>query len=147
MNDNDPERNRDGGVVPWSSVRSDYEAGLLTRNGIAHRYRLRRGQLDARARANKWLRPGSPEDIDRRILIARVQGLLERQIDILEAEMDSGARAESKLMRDLVSDLDKLIAIERSEARHDAPARSRGEVSELRKKLEDRIDAITKGRI
>ena len=147
MNDNDPERNRDGGVVPWSSVRSDYEAGLLTRNGIAHRYRLRRGQLDARARANKWLRPGSPEDIDRRILIARVQGLLERQIDILEAEMDSGARAESKALSDLVRDLDKLIAIERSEARHDGPARSRGEVSELRKKLEDRIDAITKGRI
>jgi hypothetical protein len=78
MNDNDPERNRDGGVVPWSSVRSDYEAGLLTRNGIAHRYRLRRGQLDARARANKWLRPGSPEDIDRRILIARVPELSSR---------------------------------------------------------------------
>lgn len=147
MDDYDPERNRDGGYVPWEAVRLDYESGQLTRNGIAHRYRLRRGQLDARARTNKWLRPGSPEEIDRRILIARVQGLLERQMDILEAEMDNGARAESKVLSDLVRDLEKLITIERSEAQHGGATRNRGEVSELRKKLEARIDAITKGRI
>lgn len=147
MDDYDTERNRDGGFVPWEAVRLDYESGHMTRNGIAHRYRLRRGQLEGRARANKWLRPDGAENIDRRILIARVQGLLERQMDILEAEMDKGTRAESKVLSDLVRDLDKLIAIERAEARHDAPVRDRGEISDLRRKLEARIDAITKGRV
>lgn len=146
MNEFDPERNRDGGFVPWEAVRLDYEAGLLTRNGIAHRYRLRRGQLETRARASKWLRPGSPEDIDRRILIARVQGLLERQIDILESELDKGELAESKVIGDLVRDLDKLISIERAEGHHASPGKNRGEISDLRQKLEARIDAITKGR-
>lgn len=146
MDDFDPDRDRLGRFVPWEAVRLDYEAGLLTRNGIAHRYQLRSGQLEKHARANKWLRPGSPEDIDRRILIARVQGLLERQMEILETEMDNGNRAESKVLSDLVRDLDKLITIERAEARHDGPVRNRGEISELRKKLEARIDAITKGR-
>jgi len=147
MDGYDPQRNRDGGYVPWEAVRLDYESGQMTRNGIAHRYRLRRGQLDAHARANKWLRPGSPEELDRRILIARVQGLLERQMEILEAEMDKGNRAEGKVLSDLVRDLDKLIVIERSEARFDGPTRNRGEISDLRKKLEARIDAITKNRI
>jgi hypothetical protein len=146
MDDYDPERDRDGGYVPWEAVRLDYEAGLLTRNGIAHRYRLRRGQLEGRARSSKWLRPGSAEDIDRRILIARVQGLLERQMDILEADMDNGTPAESKVLSDLVRDLDKLITIERAEGHHTSPGRNRGEISDLRQKLEARIDAITKGR-
>lgn len=146
MDDYDPDRNRDGGYVPWEVVRRDYEAGDITRNGISHRYRLRRGQLDQRARANKWLRPGSAEAVDRRLLIARVLYLLERQMDILEEDMDKGTRAESKVLSDLVRDLDKLIAIERSEARHDGQGRNRGEISDLRQKLEARIDAITKGR-
>lgn len=147
MDKDDPEQNRDGGYVPWEAVRLDYQAGHMTRNGIAHRYRLRRGQLEARARANKWLRAGSPEDIDRRILIARVQNLLERQMDLLEEEMDNGKRAESKVLSDLVRDLDRLITIERADAPHSGPTRNRGEISDLRKKLEARIDAITKGRV
>ena len=41
MDEVDPERDRDGLAVPWEEVRRDYELGRLTRNGIAHRYRLR----------------------------------------------------------------------------------------------------------
>ncbi len=146
MDDYDPQRNRDGGLVPWDSVRCDYEAGRMTCNGIAHRYRLHRGQLDDRARANKWVRPGSSQDLDRRLLIARVLGILERQIELLETEMDKGSPAESKVLSDLVRDLDKLIAIERAETRHAGAITNRAEVSDIRHKLEARIDAITKGR-
>ena len=145
MDDFDPERNREGDIVPWASVRSDYEAGLMTRNGIAHRYKLRRGQLDNRARVNKWVRPGSSEALDRQLLIARLLGLLERQIEFLEAEMQKGKGVESKVLGDLVRDLDKLIALERAEAPANGGSRNRGEASEIRRKLEERINAITKG--
>lgn len=145
MDENDPERNRDGDIVPWASVRADYEAGVLTCNGIAHRYKLRRGQLDARARANKWLRPGSVEALDRRLLIVRLLGLLERQMDMVEAELNKGSTVESKVLGDLVRDLDRLIALERAEARPTGTAHNAGEASELRHKLEERINAITKG--
>lgn len=145
MDDDDRERDRNGAVVPWASVRADYEAGLLTCNGIAHRYKLRRGQLDQRARANKWSRPGSSQGLDRQLLIARLLGLLERQMDMVEDEMNKGGRAESKVLSDLVRDLDKLIALERAEAGPTGGARQGGEASELRRKLEERINAITKG--
>ncbi len=141
----DPERNKNNEVVAWASVRSDYEAGLLTCNGIAHRYKLRRGQLDERARANKWVRPGSAEGLDRQLLIARLMGLVERQIDMVESEMEKGNRAESKVLSDLVRDLDKLIALERAEGGKAGTIRNRGEASEMRRKLEERINAITKG--
>jgi hypothetical protein len=144
MDEFDPERDRDGNIVPWASVRSDYEAGLLTCNGIAHRYKLRRGQLDQRARSNKWMRPGSSQALDRQLLIARLLGLLERQMEIVESEMENGKRAESKVLSDLVRDLDKLMAIERAEIRP-IGTKSRGEASELRRKLEERINALTKG--
>jgi hypothetical protein len=48
-------------------------------------------------------------------------------------------------LSDLIRDIDKLIAIERIEARNESPLKNRGEVSELRRKLEARINAITKG--
>ncbi|WP_338722948.1 hypothetical protein [Devosia sp. XK-2] len=147
MDGYDPERNRAGDVVPWASVRADYEAGQMTCNGIAHRYKLHRGQLDRRARANKWVRPGSREALDRQLLVGRLMGLLERQMDMVEAEMDNGNRAESKVLSDLVRDLDKLIALERAEARPAGSSRNPGEASELRRKLEERINAITKGMI
>ncbi|GEM_PF-1011385 len=146
MDDYDPQRNRDGDLVPWDSVRCDYEAGRMTCNGIAHRYKLHRGQLDDRARANKWVRPGSSADIDRRLLIARVLGMLERQIELLEIQMDNGGPAESKVLSDLVRDLDKLISIERAETRYNGAVTDRAEISDIRHKLEARIDAITKGR-
>ena len=145
MDDYDPERNRKGELVAWDSVRCDYEAGHMTCNGIAHRYKLHRGQLDARARDNKWRRPGSSQDLDRHLLIARVQGLLERQIENLERAMDKGNPAESKVLSDLVRDLDRLIAIERAETRHAGAVTDRGEVSDIRRKLEALINAITKG--
>lgn len=145
MDEFDPERNRDGDSVPWDDVRHDYEAGRLTCNGIAHRYRLRRGQLDARARASKWLRPDSPQAMDRQLLIARLLGLLERQMDLVETELSMGSRVESKVLSDLVRDLDKLIALERAEARPDNTLNDAGEAADLRRKLEARINAITKG--
>ena len=145
MDEFDPERDRDGGAVPWDDVRFDYEAGRLTCNGIAHCYKLRRGQLDQRARANKWLRPDSPREIDRRLLVTRLLGLLERQRALVETEMDKGTRVESKVLSDLVRDLDKLMALERTETSRDGALEDAGEAADLRRKLEARINAITKG--
>jgi hypothetical protein len=66
-------------------------------------------------------------------------------MEIVESEMENGNRAESKVLSDLVRDLDKLMAIERAEMRPIGGAKNRGEASELRRKLEERINALTKG--
>jgi hypothetical protein len=143
----DANLDREGVAVPWDAVRRDYEAGHMTCNGIAHRYKLRRGQLDGRAKTSKWLRPGRSEDIDRRLLVAKALALLEKQMDLLEEKLDKGGPADSKVLSGLVRDIDKLIAMESREIQRGGPTKGEGEASELRRKLEARINAITKGRI
>lgn len=85
------DRDRDGHLVAWDEVRRDYEAGVLTCNAIARHYALRRTQLEGHARKNKWARPGSL-GIDRHILIQKLMGLLEQQMDLLEDAMNKGER-------------------------------------------------------
>ncbi|MBD8065344.1 hypothetical protein IC608_07645 [Devosia sp. PTR5] len=130
----------------WDRVREDYEAGLVTINAVARSYGLSRGEIEQRARAGGWVRPATLA-LDRRILIHKLMALLERQIDVLEQAMNGPDRIESKMLSDLVRDLDRLITIEKAETGSTNPYEQSGEMSDLRRKLEARINAITKGRV
>lgn len=138
-------RNRDGMPVPWDEVRRDYEAGHLTCNGIARTYRLRRSQLEGHARKNKWGRPGS-QVLDRHILIQKLMALLERQMDLMEEGMNNNKTVDGKALSDLVRDLDKMIVIEKAEAQRSGHDEETGEMRDLQRKIEQRINAITKQR-
>ena len=138
-------RDREGRAVAWDEVRRDYELGVMTCNAIARHYGLRRSQLEVHARRNKWARPGSLL-IDRHILIQKLMGLLELQMDLLEEIMSKGEKADGKTLTELVRDLDKLIVIEKAEAMRSGHDDDTGEMRDLQRRIEQRINALTKGR-
>ena len=130
--------------VDWAAVRRDYEAAETTRNSVARHYGLPLAALENHARRNKWVRTNS-DVTDRRILISKLLALLERQIDGLEAQMTTAGKGEAALLTNMVRDLDKLIAIEKAEADQVAEETETKEMRDLQRKLEKRINAITKG--
>jgi len=130
--------------VAWALVRQDYELGLLTRNSVAVKYGVTLPEIESHARAKKWSRPNS-EVTDRRILIFKLLALLERQIDQVDAMMKQNPTREISVLTNLVRDLDKLIAIEKAETGPMLAAAEDKEMLDLQRKLERRINAITKG--
>jgi hypothetical protein len=135
------ERDADGLPIPWDAVRRDFEAGTLTRNAVAKRYRMPFKQLVEYARANKWVRPET-EAVDRQILIFKLLALMERQMDLVSEQMDSG-KYEAGVLGNLVRDLDRLIGIEKAEVRPKPTVTDTREMEMLKRKLEKRIRAIT----
>lgn len=131
------------GEVDWVSIRREYEAGVLTRNAVAIKYDMPRAQIELRSQANKWTRPYS-DITDRRILIFKLLALLERQIDEVDKQMRAGDIKEVKVLTNMVRDLDKLIAIEKTEAGQQEQETESKEMRDLQRKLEKRINAITK---
>lgn len=134
----------DGLPIPWDEVRRDFEAGALTRNAVAKRYRMPFNRLVEYAAANKWVRPDT-DAVDRRILIFKLLALLEHQIDLVSEQMDKDGKHEAGVLGNLVRDLDRLIGIEKAEARPKPAATDTREMEMLQRKLEKRIRAITRG--
>lgn len=133
-----------GGVaVDWAAVRRDYEAGVLTRNAVATKYNMPRSQVELRAQTHKWSR-GFSDITDRRILIFKLLALLERQIDLVDEQMRAGESGEVKVLTDMVRGLDRLITIEKAEAGQQAAEVESKEMRDLQRRLEKRINAITK---
>ena len=58
--------------------------------------------------------------------------------------MRAGESREVKVLTDMVRDLDKLIAIEKAEASQQEHETESKEMQDLQRKLEKRINAITK---
>jgi hypothetical protein len=131
-------------AIAWAPIRMDYEAGLLTRNAVARKYAIALPLLERQARASKWARPHS-DITDRRILIFKLLGLLERQMDQVDEQMKSGSAGEVKVLTNMVRDLDKLIEIEKAEAGQLVQDTETKEMRDIQRKLEKRINAITKG--
>lgn len=133
----------DGRRILWELVRADYEAGTRTLNTVARRHRLPRAMIEERARLGRWSRPDG-EKTDRHILIHKLQALLERQIDAMDENMRGDGKQEAAVLSSLVRDLERLIGIEKAESGRQANGVTR-EMRDIQKKLEDRINAITKG--
>ena len=129
--------------VDWVAIRRDYEAGTTTRNAVAMQYGVPLAAIENHARKNKWVRSNS-DVTDRRILIFKLLALLERQIDAMERHMIANGKGEASLLTGMVRDLDKLIAIEKAEADQAAQETETKEMRDLQRKLEKRINAITK---
>lgn len=132
----------DGRSILWDLVRADYEAGTRTLNALARHHRIPREVIARRARQNHWVRPEG-EGTDRRILIHKLQALLERMIDAMDESMNGESKQEAAVLSILVRDLEKLIGIEKSEAGRQGTVVTR-EMRDIQKKLEERINAITK---
>jgi hypothetical protein len=131
-----------GREVAWAAVRLDYEAGEMTIFEIVRHYQLRLVQLETRARKNKWVRQCGPE-ADRRILVFKLFSLLERQMDLVEAAMERGDRAEKATLGELVRGLEKVIELQKADKSVGSGVES-AEMARIRRQLADRINAITK---
>lgn len=129
--------------IDWELVRRDYEAGQMTINALGRAHGVTRGQIEGRAKRAKWHRPGGATH-DRKILIHKLMTLLERQLDGLGQKMNENNTLESKVLSDIVRDLDRLIEIEKAELGAGGKDGENGEMTSLRFKLEARINAITK---
>jgi hypothetical protein len=126
----------------YAAMRADYEEGSTTVNAVALKHGVSLGALRMRARRNKWTRPEA-ESFDRRLLIQRLLGLLERQIERMEHEMNSGNAVEAKVLGDMVRNLDRLIVLEKAHGSGADDGQSK-EMRDLQAKLARRINAITK---
>src|SRR5690554_6226905 len=94
--------------IDWELVRRDYEAGQMTINALRRAHGMPRGQTEGRAKRAKSHRPRSATH-DRKILIHKLMTLLERRLDGLGQKMNDNNTLESKVLSDIVRDLDRLI--------------------------------------
>lgn len=131
--------------VAWAEVRGDYEAANSSKYTIARRHGTTVAEIDARAEANKWSDAKRTESTDRIILISRLLGVLELQIEHLEkAEMTTNGEKEAAVLGKLTENLGKLINMANAEARGTATETETAEMREIRNKLAERINALTK---
>lgn len=117
----------------------------MTLAGIATRHGKAAEDILLHAQKNKW--PSRPEGIDRLILIRRLLALLERQIEHLGkmTKTESGEKEAATLGR-LTQNLGRLIALTRAEAQGPEDQVETAEMREIRNKLAERINALTKRR-
>lgn len=133
-------------AAAWKAIRADYESATLTLNSICQIHSLALQDLLARAKASGWRRDGA-DAIDRRILINKLLGLLERQIEQLDlTAVAPTSDKDVAVLNKLAASLEKLIAMDKAEASGNrADDEETDEVRDIRIKLAKRIDALTKG--
>ncbi len=127
----------------WEAVRVAVEAGEMTRVAICRKYRISRGELVRRIKANKWDVPERDDALDRSLRLDGLFWALERQIDNLgDAEL-TDATKEAAVLQRLASTLDDLVRLSDKNA-GSAPrsARQTKEMAELRQKIARRIDEL-----
>lgn len=130
--------------VDWPGARGAWEARAGTRYGIARRFATTVAEVDARAAKSKWSERA--ESVDRLMLIDRLLGVLELQIEHLEkAEMTTNGEKEAAVLGRLTASLGKLITLANAEARGTEAEVETAEMREIRNKLAERINALTKG--
>lgn len=132
-------------AAAWRAIRSDYESATLTLNTICQNHALSLRELLARAKTSGWRRDGA-DAIDRRILINKLLGLLERQIEQLDVStVTPTSDKDVAVLNKLAASLEKLIAMEKAETSGTRADEETDEVRDIRIKLAKRIDALTKG--
>ena len=148
MNEDADERLRDGGgrfVAMHTSheralVRTDYETSAATVEELGVRHGVAKSTIQEWARDEHWIRR-RPHSVDPNDLLARMLGLLDRQMMQLETAMNTGT-TESAILAKLVTTLDKVLVLKGKTA-SDKP-RSSKRVQELRAQIAERIGELNK---
>ncbi len=134
----DPERPRN-----WERVRATVEAGDRTRVSICREFRISRGELARRIKANKWDVPERDDALDRSLLLDGLFWALERQIDRMGTLELADATKEAAVLMRLASTLDDLVRLaDKTAGSAPRSARQTKEMTELREKIARRIDEL-----
>jgi hypothetical protein len=131
--------------VDWDGARREYEAATSSKGSLARKYGTTVGELDAKAKANRWSDARRSASTDRIILIDRLLGVLELQVEHMETtKMTPSGEREAAVLGRLTATLGKLIALANGEARGTASEFETAEMRDIRQKLAKRINALTK---
>jgi hypothetical protein len=127
----------------WDRIRTDWISPAVTLAGIADKHDVSAEDILHHAKKSKW--PPRPEGIDALILIRRLLGVLERQIEHLkEMTMTASGEKEAAVLGRLTQNLGKLIDLQKDAARGPEQETETAEMLDLRNKLAERINALTK---
>ena len=121
----------------WATIRSEYEGRLFLPKVICLRHGITDAQLRHRRQAEGWLsaRARVPRRGD---LVARMLKVLDKQVRLLEAQVNEPIDKQANILATQVKTLDKLIELGAAE-RNAEPA-SRKDMTDLRAKLVKRLD-------
>lgn len=128
------------------AVQIDYCGDALTVAQVATKHGLRGDAIYAMAKKHGWpLRRTATAKVHRPELIKRMFLLLDRQISLMEETMKSIGDKEVAVLGNLARTLEKLIEIEDAQAPKRATKAHSKDMQDIRRKLEKRIDDLTKG--
>lgn len=129
--------------VDWENVRSDYESKNGTILQICERHGITYGRFRGAFLRGQWSRRNRRQ-VDRSALIEELYRALERQIMRLGSRTRPTDITEVTLLGNLARNLDKLIDLEKADAAGRSGAPETAEMLDIRKKLAERINALTK---
>jgi hypothetical protein len=126
----------------WEAARRDFEEGVLSRNEISRKHRIRRTALDRRIITHNWTRVGV-ELSDRQTIVLSLGAALERMAHHLEeVELAGSGEKEAAVLHKLVVSLDKLISIEAKTGGTTPNSRQSRELEALRAKIARRLGEL-----
>lgn len=134
----------DDPLYDWEAIRAEYEDRKVTVTDLMVRHKISRTRLYGEAARRGWKlrRPGAVAS--RRTLIYRMRRMLELQIAHMEMHMTGFDEKEVALLGNMARTLEKLVELdEKGQTKKSENKRSK-EMTQLRKKLADRIDHLKK---
>jgi len=130
--------------VDWASVRSDYEAKNGTISQICERHGISYGQFRGVFTREQWRRRNR-RPVDRSALIEALYREFERIIMRLGSRAKPPDVKEVTLLGNLARGLGNLMDLDKADAAGKAGTPETAEMREIRMKLAERINALTKG--
>jgi hypothetical protein len=133
-------------VAGWDAVRADYHAGALTHYGLSRKHGVSLGALHRRIRENKWNDGSRAADADRRLIVAKLFGVVELQAEqIGRLTMTGTGDKEVSALNKLAATLEKLIALEGAGQTAAAKPPASKDLIEMRARIARRLEEIRKG--
>lgn len=124
----------------WAAVKADYCAGERPIKDIAAHHGISPSRIHRRCKQEGWpLRSPGSAVAGRAELIRRMFRVLERQLNLLDIEMEEAGNSEVQLLGTMVKTLDKLIELDRGERKTEASTRSRAEMDAIKQRVARRI--------
>lgn len=124
----------------WDAVRVDYLAGEMVLDDIAHKHGITKSALNWRRVHHGWpLRHPGPHNRGRSPLIARMFRVLERQLNLLDANMTEAGPTEVQMLGNMVRTLDKLMDLDKSTDKTTRSPKVSREIASMRQLLAERI--------
>jgi hypothetical protein len=124
----------------WDAVRKDYAGKKLTIRQLLARHDLTQEEFSEARRQRGWKNRDATR-VDRKQIIKRLFGLLDRMLAKLEDKMESAGENEVNVLGRLVHTMGKLIEIEAHTGRTVSPRETR-DMHNIRSKLIARIDEL-----